>query len=70
MGRKVVSEFAILVRKWSQNALQKKLIIGSLQTILLCIIGELAGRGSVAVAVGASDMLQVTSDTRHVKHET
>ena len=33
---------------------------GSLQTILLCVVGELAGGGSVAVAVGASDMWQVT----------
>ena len=31
------------------------LIFGSLQTTLLCIMGELAGGGSVAVAVGVSD---------------
>ena len=33
------------------------LVFGSLQTSLLCIVGELAGGGSVAVAVavGASD---------------
>ena len=28
---------------------------GSLQTSLLCIVGELAGGGSVAVDVGVSD---------------
>ena len=28
--------------------------------ILLCIVGKLAGRESVAVAVGVSDMLEVT----------
>ena len=32
------------------------MVDGSLQTILLCIVGELAGGGSVAVAVGVSDM--------------
>ena len=30
-------------------------VIGSLRTSLLCIMGELAGGGSVAVAVGVSD---------------
>ena len=34
----------------------KKLIVGSWQTILLFIVCELAGGGSVAVAVGVSDM--------------
>ena len=29
--------------------------VGSLQTSLLCIMGELAGGGSAAVAVGVSD---------------
>ena len=32
-------------------------------SILLCIMGELVGGGSVAVAVGVSDMRQVTGDT-------
>ena len=31
-------------------------ICGSLQTILLCIVGEIAGGRSVTVAVGISDM--------------
>ena len=30
-------------------------VFGSLRTSLLCLIGELAGGGSVAVAVGVSD---------------
>ena len=30
-------------------------VFGSLQTSLLCIVGELAGGGSVAVADGVSD---------------
>ena len=29
---------------------------GSLWTILLCIVGELSGKGSVAVAVSVSDV--------------
>ena len=41
-----------------------------MQAILLCMVGELAGGGSVAVAVGVSNMLQVTSDTGHVTHDT
>ena len=36
--------------------LQKKLYFESFQTMLLCILGELAEGGSVAVAVGVSDM--------------
>ena len=36
--------------------------IGSLQSSLLCIVGELAGKGSVAVAVGFSDRWKVTCD--------
>ena len=38
---------------------------GSLQTILLCIDGELQGEGSMAVAVGVCDMLPVTGDSQH-----
>ena len=38
-------------------------VFWSLQTNLLCIVGELAGGGSVAVAVGVSDRLQLTRDT-------
>ena len=52
----MVSEFAILAQTWSIIASEKKLIFGSLQTMLLCIVGELAAGGSVAAAVGVSDM--------------
>ena len=38
------------------NAGGEKLVFGSLQTILLCIVGELAGARFVAVAVGVRDM--------------
>ena len=34
-------------------------------TSLLCIVGELAGGGSLAVAFGFGDRLQVTHDTLH-----
>ena len=37
-------------------------VLVSLRTSLLCIMGELAGGGSVAVAVGVSDRYQVTGD--------
>ena len=36
------------------------LVLGCLLTSLICIMGELAGGGSVAVAVGVSDKLQIT----------
>ena len=38
-------------------------------SILLCILGELAGGGVMAVDVGFSDIQQVTGDTRHVTHD-
>ena len=45
---------------WLRNGLKlprgKKLIAWSLQTILLCIVGELAGGGSMPVAVGVSGL--------------
>ena len=44
---------------WIRNGLKltrKKNICRSLSSILLCIVGELAGGGSVAVAVGVTDM--------------
>ena len=41
----------------------KFLVFGSLQTSLLCIVGELAGGGSVTVAVGVSDRWHATCDT-------
>ena len=51
-----VSEFAIFAQKWSKiTLLKKKHFCGSLQTILLYIEGELAGGGSVAMAVGDSE---------------
>ena len=34
--------------------------------LTLCIVEELAGGGSVAVAVGVSDMRQMTGDTQHL----
>ena len=59
------------VQFWLINGLElplgEKLTFGSLQTILLCIVGKLAGGGSVAVAVGVSDMCQVTGDTQHMQ---
>ena len=33
-------------------------------------VSELAGGGSVAVAVGDNDMLQVTGDRQHMTHDT
>ena len=38
--------------------------------ILLCILGELAGGGSVAVAVGVSDIWQVTGDMQNGTRDT
>ena len=35
--------------------LKESWVFGYLRTSLLCIVGELAGGGSVAVAVGVSD---------------
>ena len=45
-------------------------VLGSLWTSLLCIVAELTGGGSVAVAVGVSDRWQVTLDTWQVTHDT
>ena len=39
-------------------------VLGFLPTNLLCIMGELAGGGPVAMAVGISDIWQVTRDTQ------
>ena len=47
------SEFGILAHKWSKIAL---LNFGSVQSILLGIVWELEGGGSVAVRVGVNDM--------------
>ena len=40
-----------------------------MEIILLCIVGELAGGGSGAVAVGLSDRSQVIGFTQHVTHD-
>ena len=45
-------------------------VLVSLWTLLLCITGELAGQGSVAVAVGISDRWQVTRSKRHMTNDT
>ena len=46
-------------------------VLGSVQTRLLCIMGDSAGGGSVAVAVGISDKLQVkvTRDMWYGTHD-
>ena len=46
LGFTVLMIFSILTYFW---------ILGSLPTSILCIVRELAGEGSVAVAVGVSD---------------
>ena len=40
-------------------------IFGLLPTSLVCMVGELAVGGSVALAVGVSDRWQVTGDKQH-----
>ena len=57
----LVSDFAILAQKLSKIAMQKKVnvLVSNAPgcAILLCIVlGDLAEGGSVAVAVGVSDM--------------
>ena len=49
----LVSESSILAKKCSKI---DQRMFWSLQTILLCIVGEIAGGGSMAVAEGVSDM--------------
>ena len=51
----MVSEFANLVQKWSYIFPLFSFFL-SLQTIMLCIVGELAGEGFMAVADGVSEM--------------
>ena len=51
--KKMVSEFGILSQKWSKIA---PLNFGSVQSILLGIVWELEGGGSVAVGVGDNEM--------------
>ena len=54
-----MSVLAILAHKYSINCHaeeEKSRFMGLCKTLLLYIVGELAGGGSVAVAVGVSDM--------------
>ena len=44
------------VRNGFKSSVEKKLVFGYLQAILLCIVGNLAGGAFVAVAVCVSDM--------------
>ena len=56
-----------MVKNW--RAKKKKIIVFLVKIssrILLCILGELAEGGSVAVAVGVSDMRQETPNTQHM----
>ena len=57
--RTLVSDLAILAHKWS------KIYVKITSSILLCIVGELAGGGSVAVTLVTCDRWQVTQDTWH-----
>ena len=40
-----------------------------ISSILLCILEEIAGGGFMSVAVGVSDMQQMTPDTRYVTYD-
>ena len=58
---KKIPQRKVMKRLWSQNGnfgSDMVLICGSLQTILLCSFGELAGGRSIGLAVGVSDMGQ------------
>ena len=48
---------------------EKNWVFGSLQTSLLCIVRELAGGGSVAVAVGVRDRRQRRGDRRQMTYD-
>ena len=64
----MVSEFAPLAQKWSKiSAMNIYFYFLVLATIRLCIVGELAGGGSVTEAVGISD---ITGDTGHTNCDT
>ena len=56
----LVLEMAIFAQKWSKISAPKKVDFWVLfkisSSILLCILGEVPGGGSVALAVGVSDM--------------
>ena len=49
-----------------RNSLLMGLVKASI-SILRCMVGELAGGGAVDVAVGVSDILQVTVDTQNMQ---
>ena len=61
-----VSKCAIFAQKWSKMPTIFLNFFLSLWTILLCIVGEKAGRWYVAVAVGVSVMWKVTCARWHV----
>ena len=66
----MVSDLAIFAQKWLKIAALKHFFVGFRQSFFIdlghdqqaasysamCILGELAGGGSVAVAVGVNDM--------------
>ena len=65
MKAKWCQNLQLWLRKGAKIAPQKKsrfCVFWSLQRSLLCIVGELAEGGSVAVAVGVSDTSHVTCD--------
>ena len=66
----MVSEFAILAQKWYKVALPKRVDFWVFAKHPAVHRGKLPGGGSVAVAVGVSDMQQVTGDTGYGTHET
>ena len=62
--------FQLWLRKGLKLAPGIKVICWSSRNILLCIMGQLAGGGTMALAVGFSDMWQVKRNTRHATHDT
>ena len=65
----MVLHIEILAQKWLTINPQK-LFFGSSWIILLCVVWELAAGGSVVVAVGVSNMWQMTRDIWHITHDT
>ena len=62
--------FEDLIFFWGGEGFDSCFGYGSLKTILLCIVRELAWGGSDAVAVGLSESWLVTRNTWHVTHDT
>ena len=58
---------AVLIIFWILKFFQ---VFGWLRTSLLCIAGELAGGGPVALAIGVSDRWQVTGDVSNMACDT